>query len=133
MEIDEALRAHLLTKTALTALIGQRIVPDIIDGVALPCVAYIKVSDPKEHTYGGISKLEGPVFQFGAYAETKSGAKAIAKQIKAALSDYSGTLSGLVVQYIKLLNEMSSAEQSGENTKKLYVEDLEFEINYERS
>ena len=58
------------------------------------------------------------MIQFSAYATTKASARAISNQIKAALSDYSGTMSGITIQYIKLVNEMSTAETSGDGTKK---------------
>ena len=133
-EIEEALRAYLLTKAALTALVSTRVFPDdISDGAALPAVVYQKISDIKDHTLTGISQLESPMIQFSAYATTKASARAISNQIRSALSDYSGTLSGIAIQYIKLVNEMSTAETSGDGTQKIYVDDLEFEVNFVRS
>ena len=133
-EIEVALRTHLLTKAALTALVSTRIFPDdVSDGAAFPCVVYFKVSDVKDHTLTGQSTLERPVFQFSSYATTKAAARAIANQLKTALCDYCGTLSGIVVQKIELQNEMSSLETTGDGTQKIYVEDLEFEVNFLRS
>ena len=130
MDIEAALRAYLLTKTALTALISTRIYPDdISDGAALPCVVYLKVSDIPDYTHDGISSLRGPTIQFSAYATTKAAARSISKQIKAALCDFAGTLSGVRIQYIKLINELSSLETL--TIGKAYVEDLEFEVIYE--
>ena len=130
MDVDAALRAHLLTKTALTALISTRIYPDdISDGAALPCVVYLKVSDIPDYTHDGISGLRGPTIQFSAYATTKAVARSISAQIKAALCDFKGTLSGVNIQYIKLINELSSLETL--TIGKAYVEDLEFEVYYE--
>ena len=132
-EIEEALRTYLQTKSGLTALVSTRIYPDdLSDGAELPAVVYFKVSDVKDHILTGQSKLESPVFQFSAYATTKAGARAITNQLKAALSDYYGTLSGLVVQHIKLLNEMSTLQTTGDGAARVYVEDLEFEVNFEK-
>lgn len=133
-EIEEALRTYLLTKTALTALVSTRIYPDFIPpDAAFPCVQYFKVSDIKDHTLTGQSELERPVFQFSAYATTKASARAVANQIKTALCDYAGTLSGIEIQKVQLNNEMSSAETSGDGTQKIFVEDLEFEVVFVRS
>ena len=130
MDVDAALRAYLLTKTALTALISTRIYPDdISDGAAFPCVVYLKVSDTPDYTHDGISSLHGPTIQFSAYATTKAVARSISKQIKAALCDFTGTLSGVRIQYIKLINELSSLETL--TIGKAYVEDLEFQVIYE--
>ena len=133
-EIEEALKTRLLANTALTALVSTRINADFIPPkTALPCVVFIKVSDVKDHTLTGQLELEHPVFQVSAYASTKSAARSVANQIKASLLDFSGTLSGITVQLIRLLNEMSSAETSGEGTSKIFVEDLEFEVFFLRS
>lgn len=132
MDIEEAVRTYLLTNTSLTTLISTRIVPDIIkDGTSLPVVVYTKISDVKDHKLTGQYSEERPVIQYTAFATTKSSARAIAAEIKESLVDYSGTLSGITVQHIKLLNEGSDIEQSGE--EKLFYEDLEFEITYERT
>lgn len=133
-EIEEALRTYLLTKTALTALVSTRVFPDdYSDGAALPCVVYQKISDTKDHTLTAQSTLERPTFQFSSYATTKSVARSITNQLKAALCDYVGTLSGIIVQKIELQSETSSLENTGDGTGKVCVEDLEFEVNFLRS
>lgn len=133
MEIEEALRTYLLTKTALTALVSTRIFPDdISDGAALPCVVYQKISDVKLHTHDGQNKLEKPMMQYTAKAATKASAKAISKQLKLALCDYKGTLSGITIQYVTLDNELSSLEVNADGAGKTYYEDLEFEICYNK-
>lgn len=134
MEIEEAINTYLSTKTNLTALIGTRIITDsITDGIQMPCVVFQKISDVKDHTHDGQSTLESPVFQYSAYSISKATTRSIANAIKAALSDYAGALSGIEIQYIKLLNEMSSAEQSGDGSQRIFVDDLEYEINFIRS
>jgi len=133
VEIEEAMKAYLLTKTGLTALISTRIAPDdISDGLSLPCVVYQKTSDSKDHFLTGQSNLERPVFQFSAYATTKATARAITNQLKTALCDYHGTLSGLVIQKVELQDENASCDITGDGAGKVYVEDLDFQINYER-
>lgn len=133
MEIEEALTAYLLAQTGLTALISRRFYfEELPQDCDLPAVVCMKVSDVKDHFLTGQSKLESPMIQFTAYASTKAGARAVANQLKAALRDYSGTLSGLVIQYIRLENELSSLETSSDGTVKTYIEDLEFEVFCEK-
>lgn len=133
MEIEEALIAHLLTKTALTALIGTRIMPDDISGgAALPALTYQKISDVKTHTHQGQSKTESPMIQFTAYATKKSSARAISNQVKAALCDHKGILSGLTVQYITLENELSTSVTLADGTGKAFTEDLEFQVIFNK-
>ncbi len=133
-EIEEALVAHLLAQPGLTALIGNRLYPDLLeDDTSLPAVVYLNVSDTKDHTLAGQLDLESPVIQFTAYAETKAQAKAVSRQIKAALQDFAGTLSGVPVQFIKLLNELSSSSTTADGMVRVFTTDLEFEVNFERS
>lgn len=120
MEIEEALRTHLKTT------ISTPITPDTFNG--LPAITYIKISDIKDHTLEGQSKLERPMIQFTVYASGKSDARTTANKIKTALCDFQGTLSGIFVQKIELQNEISSYEDS----IKAHTEDLEFQIFYER-
>ena len=133
MEIEEALTAYLLAHTGLAALVGTKIYwHEAPQGTALPFVIGQNVSDVKNPIHGGISTLENPNHQFTAYAATKKSAKAIAKQIKAALLGYSGTLSGVQIHNIQLLNELSTLEKSADGTTKVYATDLEFQVFYKK-
>jgi len=130
-EIDDAIYTYLLTKVGLTTLISQRIFPnELPQGTTLPAVVYIDVSDVKNHTLTAQSKLEEPMKQYTVYAASKLAARSVASQIKLALCDYSGTLSGIVIQYIRLENELASLETSADGTIKTYYHDLEFQITY---
>ena len=131
MHIEEALVAHLLAQTGLTALISRRFFyEELPQDTILPAVTCIKISDIKDHTLTGQSELERPTYQFTAWASTKAGARAVAEQIKLTLSDYQGTMGGITVQKIELQTEMSSLEKSPDGTTKVYFEDLEYQINY---
>lgn len=100
------------------------------NGLSLPCVIYLKVSDIKNHHLKAQFPLERPIFQFSAYASTKAGARAINNQLQTALNDYQGTLSGLVIQKIELQNEYSTVGMDG--ATRYYLEDLEYEVNFVR-
>ena len=131
MEIEEALTSYLLDFSGLTALIGDKLYPDEIpQGIKLPAVIYSKVSDVKDHTLVGQNRLESPMIQFAAFVGSKTAARAIANQLKAALCDFQGELSGLEIQYIRLENEISSLEKSSDGIIKINTEILEFEINF---
>lgn len=133
MEIEEALMAYLLTKPTLTALIGTRIMPDDISGgAALPALTYQKISDVKIHTHQGQSKTEQPMIQFTSYAMARPNARAISNQVKSALCDFKGTLSGLTVQHVKLENEISGSETMADGTGKVYTEDLEYQVSFNK-
>ncbi len=131
MQIEEALRAYLLTIVPLTNLINQRILADELSDITLPAVTYFKVSDIKDHTLTGQLNLERPYIQFTVFAKTKTSARAISELIKTALCDFTGTMSGIFIQKIELQNELSNLEtQSG---VRIFTESLEFQVNYERN
>jgi len=124
---------YLNAYAGLTALVSTRIHYDELpQGEALPSVCVIQVSDVKSHLLTGQCTLERPMYQFTAYAATKAGARAVANQLKAALNDYHGTLSGIVVQKVELQNELSSLETSTDGTVHVYTTDLEYEVNYQK-
>lgn len=129
MDIEEAFTAYLLNYPGLKALINNKIYPEEIpQGVTLPAVFWIKVSDVPEHTLTGQSEVEEPIYQFTAQANSKGTVKPVAEQIKKALSDYQGIMSGITVQKIELQNKFSSMDKNNDGTIKVYYEDLEFQI-----
>lgn len=131
MEIEQAFTTYLLNYSGLKSLISDKFyAEEIPQNTVLPAVSYIKISDVKEHLITAQSDLERPIFQFTAFANTKSSARAVINQIKAALCDFSGILSGITIQHIKLENEMSNLETSPDGAIKIYTEYLEFQINY---
>jgi len=131
MNIEEALVKKLLDHAGLKALIGSKIYPEEIpQGVTLPAVFWIKVSDIKDHFLTGQSNLERPIYQFTAQANSKGAVKPIAEEIKKALCDYQGDLHGVEVQKIELQNELSSMEKSADGTIRIFYEDLEFEVTF---
>ncbi len=70
------------------------------------------------------------MYQFSASATTRAGARLVANQLKAALVDYHGTLSGVVVQKIELQNELTTLDTSADGIVRVYTTDLEFEVIY---
>lgn len=137
MDIEAAFTAYLLTRTGLTALIDQRLYPDEtpkdVDLAKQTTVVYSQSgADDKIHTHAGQNALEQPSYQFTIYAPTRPQVKAISAQLKAALCDYSGTMGGLEVQYIRLDTELYDTEHPGDGVT-VNVCVLEFQIYYVRS
>ena len=129
MDIYDAIVAKLKATAALTALVGTRIYPDEVpQGKLFPAVFYMTVSDVKDHYLTEMSDLEAPNIQLTTYADDKDGAAAVAEVIKDTLSDYQGTLSGITIQCIRLINELPSMYKSADGTTKIFTHDLEFEV-----
>jgi len=133
-DIEEAFVTYLLADSGLSALISTRLYPDDRpQGDSLPAITYSVISDIKQHVLSGQLSQERPMYQFSIYAATRTSAKAVAAALKTALCDYQGTMSGLVVQRIRLENEIYTKEVSADGVTKTHNADLEFEVIYERS
>lgn len=134
MNIDEAIVAYLKAHTGLKDLVGARIFFEVLpQGTSFPAVVIQKISDIKDHYLTGQCALERPVYQFTAMGLTKASARLVSNQLKSALCDYQGTLSGVIIQKIELQNEISSLEKTSDGILEVYYEDLEFEVNFVRS
>ncbi len=133
MHIEEAFSAYLLAYAGLTALIGARLYPEELpQDEDLPAVTFQCISDVKLHSLTEQLGLEQPNYQFTAYANTRLSARSVAEQIKAALCDYSGTMSGVTVQYIELQTELSSLVSTSDGTVSMHTVDLDFQISYNK-
>ena len=133
MRIDQALMAYLKGQAGLTALVGTRIhfirVPQ---GTAMPYVVLIDVSNVIPADLKGVLDIEQPNKQFSAYASTKEGATAVADQLRSALDDFSGTLSGLKVQHIRRLTDTMTDYLGEDGTTPAHIAVLEYEITHEK-
>lgn len=87
MSSESDLYAALSGRAGLTALVGTRIDPDAIpEGHALPAVVYQRASTLPTMTIGGVIVAESVRFSVTAWAETRTGADAVADQIAAAVA-----------------------------------------------
>lgn len=132
MEIETAFKNYLLAYAGLTALIGDRFYDELPQNATYPAVTYLKVSDNKDHLLAGISEVESPFFQFTAHAMTKVAARNVMNQIRAALCDYVGTMSGIVIQHIRLENDIGTLETSPDGIVKVQTESHEYQITFEK-
>jgi len=94
MYIETALKTHLLSKTALTALVGQNIfyLGEVPQGVTEPYVVFFKVSTTREHSFSGSSQLARARFQFSVFSDSYYEAKQIVEQLQVALQGVTGNI-----------------------------------------
>ncbi len=113
--IEEALFSRLSGFAGLQALIGNpaRVYPMVFpQGSTLPAVTYQKISKDGETKYSSTTKMAHPRFQFDCWARGVDGVsqsypsvKAIAEQVRLALSGFIGTVSGVVIDAIRPAGE----------------------------
>jgi len=134
MSIDEALTTYLLAQSGLTALIGRRLFPDEtpeeVDLRSQTAVVYKTISDIPDYFIDRETDLAGPIYQWTAFAPTRKKARAIAAQIRAALTDYSGMMSGIFVQHIRRLNEIPQRFATSDGAVRVWSVTLEYQITY---
>ena len=125
---EEGLFTYLSTHAGLSALVGTKIYPQVIQqDTTLPAVTYNLISkNRRQSTIGGNYGLVSPIYEFRCYATTYSQAKNIGEQIKSALLNYSGAIGSYTVQGCFYVSEFDGYDSE---TKEFYVSQ-EFEFYY---
>lgn len=109
--IEKAIRDYLLTKTAVTDLIGTgtsaRIQPSIIDQdwrpVQGPFVVYDVISSDEEHTLADRTGFVSSRFQFTVYAQHAITALSTARAIKnCGIAAIKGTYSSVSIRGVEI-------------------------------
>ena len=95
MTIEAKVRAHLLTKSAITAIIGSgnaaRLYPVVATAnAAAPYIVYFKVSSVRLYQSDGRAGTERARIQISSYAATYAAAKDLAGKIITAMDDFMG-------------------------------------------
>jgi hypothetical protein len=103
--IGEAFRTKLLSYSAVSTIVGQRMYPDIlVQGCALPAIAYYVISTDREHTLQGVTKAAHARISVDCYATTRSAASALSKAIReTGIDAFRGVVSGYTfcgVEYV---------------------------------
>ena len=124
MELGEALYSKLSGTTDLTALVSTRIYPRVApQNAAFPYVIFFQVSNPGMHAMGNDPNIQAPRWQVSSWADSYSSVRSVAKQVKAALKDYTGTMggsSGIEVQRIFYENEVDMVDIDPETNEPIY-------------
>lgn len=124
--IETTICGYLLTKSAITALIGTRIRPIALQqGEALPAIAYSLVGESIDYRHSGKNYTESRM-QFDVVATSYLAAKTIAEALDATLSGLSGTVGSIVVDGIFKNLEIDEYEDE----TKTYRVILDYSINY---
>ena len=127
MDIDAALMACLKSHAGLAALVADRIhFDDVPQGTPLPYVIVLDVSNPIDEDQQGPIDVEQPVKQLSAYAPTRSVAKAIALQLRAAVRAW--TAPGL--QHARLLSSRVTTVTEADGLIRAVIADLEVGITH---
>ena len=111
-DVGKALREKLLAYASVTALVGQRMYPiALVQNATMPAIVYYKLSTPREHAIGDITRLAHARFQIDCYATTVEEANDVAHAIRnSGICAYQGTTSGIQFMGCELENDSSGHE-----------------------
>jgi Protein of unknown function (DUF3168) len=105
--IEEALEARLTGFAGLVALVADRIYPvRLPQNPVYPAITYQRVSGVREHTMGSDPGIAAPRFQVSVWGTSVQDTIDVSAQVQAALSRFSGVVSGVTIQDIFLENEL---------------------------
>jgi len=95
---EEGLYWHLSHDAGVIALVGSRIYPQVIpQDVALPAMAYQRISGPRDHTHSGPSGLARARVQITCSASSYSQAKGVAAAVRESVDGFKGTMLDVTV------------------------------------
>jgi len=135
--IRKALRAKLLSYSAISTLIGTRLYPSaLLQGCTLPAVVYTKISTQREHSMSDVTKLAHATYQFDCYSLTKDEADSVSKAIQdSGIVAFRGTESGIVICGV----EIPSGEYDGDesptdgNQAHRYITSFDLQVHYQEA
>jgi hypothetical protein len=137
-DVAIAIRTYLLSKSAVTTLVGTRIYSDIVEqNATLPAIAMSKISTRHDHTLSDMAGLAHCRLQFDCYADTATGGRAtansIAETIRATgICAIKGTYTSVDIRGVRLesgqRNEIDYARDDSDDHR--YVTSFDLEVDY---
>lgn len=116
--IEDGIRAYLLTKTAITNLVGTRIRPDKLhQSDVRPAIVYEITEEESQTDLDGDGGLVKATVTFSCEAEVRSTARQLCEELRKVLAGYSGpageeTIDAAIVG--KLKSGFVAAEEDGD-------------------
>lgn len=135
-DVGSAVRAYLLSKTAVTSLIGQRIYTDLVpQNETLPAVSYMLLPTIHEHQLSGFAGVAHTRIQFDVYADKRLDANAVCEAIRTCgIIGFRGTQSEVFICGSDFDGPWYSLDYSNENSDDhRYVTTFEILVNHTES
>lgn len=135
--VEAAIRNFLLTKSAVTALVGSgdsaRIRPNVVEQTWRPTqgpfVTYEQISSDEEHTLADRTGFVQTRFQFTTYASTPLSANATARTIKnCGLAAMKGTYSTVKIRGVTIESGLRTDVEKPNDGTANFVHIAQFDI-----
>ena len=130
--MEEALTSLLLADAALIALVGDRVhwVRQPADAGGFPYVNLQVVSGGVDYHLQGASGLRQNRVQVDAWAEDYAAQKAVERAILAAVSGYSGTVSGVDLHGVFVTSQRDLPDQTPDGERNLFRSSIDLEVSW---
>ena len=131
-DIVSGCRAILAADVTVAALVGTRIYPDQLPaGVTYPAIHFEHADEESTFHMGGLSGYANSFMEIQCHAVSRAGATALADAVRLALSNFSGTSSGVVIDNIMPLRGTTGKEKPANKTDApIYWHEREFHAWY---
>lgn len=127
MTIETALFTRLSGYAGLSALVSARIYPKRApQNATLPCLVYERVSATRVPALNSDTDIVEARFQITVVASTYSSILSVSTQVRSALQRYRGTVSGIVIDDIQIVNDTDIYDPAVE----FYQRAIDFEITH---
>ena len=106
----KAVYSILKADTAITAITGLRIYPNVIPQTArersegLPVIVFEKISNNQDHNMGNDNTPEHPLYTIHCLALTYFDAETLRDAVISAMNNYNGDIGGATIQWIFMEN-----------------------------
>ena len=113
--IEDALVNLIKADADLKGVISTRFYPVIMpQNTSFPAMTYLRISGVRQQSHGGASGLAFARFQFDAWAKRYDDARDASEKLRLIIEGYSGTVLGVVINGILMLNERDGYENDTE-------------------
>lgn len=132
--IGSAIRSFLLSRTMLTALIGQRMYPDVMpQDATMPSVCYYRFSTERTHDISSCTRSASTRVRFDCFASTRATADDIATAIRlSGITEFTGNIGNINVQGVRIDGGEIYSQQppTDGNQVHRYVTSFDLMVNY---
>ena len=127
--MEEALIAHLLSDSGVSALVSNRVHPGSLpQGAVLPAIVMNRISGGPQYADEGETGLNEARVQFDCWADSYPQAKRVARAVTARLSAFVGTVGATTFAHILLDDERDLREGGGNAAEYPFRTSLDFSV-----
>lgn len=133
-DVGRAFRTKLLSYTAVSAIVGQRMYADnLLQTSTIPAIVFTKISTERDHEITNVTRSGHVRIQMDCYAASRDGANDLAHAIRnTGICAFSGTVSGIYLG----CTTIDSGDSYGTDTPTdgnqvyRYITSFDFKVHY---